>query len=99
MLYSLFFRAEIVLADAAEFAGEIFGEIFPLDALFFLIVDPAADVANVLHFVLPPMMFIRFGGVPHCLLYTTFHGVKSIYRVHSNDNTVLQPSSIRNRTF
>ena len=49
MFYFLLFGAEIVLADAAELAGKIFGEIFPLDALFFLVVNPAADIANVLH--------------------------------------------------
>ena len=45
----ILFLAELVFADTAELAGEIFGQIFPLDASFVLIVDPAAQIANVLH--------------------------------------------------
>lgn len=40
---------EIVLANAAELAGEILGKLFPLYAGLLFVVDPAADLTNVLH--------------------------------------------------
>ena len=46
---SLRLSGELVLADAAELAGKIVGQVFPLGALLVLIIDPAAYIANVLH--------------------------------------------------
>ena len=45
----LLLGAELVLADAAELAGEIVGQVFPLGALLVLVIDPAANIANILH--------------------------------------------------
>lgn len=46
----LFFGRKILFAYATEFAGEVGGEVFPLDAGFFLVVNPAANIADILHF-------------------------------------------------
>lgn len=46
---ALFGGAEILLANAAELTYEILGKILPLGSGFVLIIDPAANVANVLH--------------------------------------------------
>jgi hypothetical protein len=48
LLCSLFSR-EIFLADAAQLAGEILGQIFPLHTGFLFIVNPAADIAHIFH--------------------------------------------------
>jgi len=48
-LVSLFSGGELILANVAELTGEIFGKIFPLDALLFFVVDPAANVTYILH--------------------------------------------------
>ena len=45
----LLFGGELVLADAAELASEIVGQVFPFGALLILIIDPAAYIAYVLH--------------------------------------------------
>jgi hypothetical protein len=45
----LLLRGEVLLAGSAELADEIIGEILPLYAALFLVIDPAADVANVSH--------------------------------------------------
>ena len=45
----LFLGGEVVLADAAELAGEIVGQVFPLHAGLVLVIDPAADIAYVFH--------------------------------------------------
>ena len=39
----------MIFAHAAELALEIIGEILPLLSLLLFIVDPAADLAYVLH--------------------------------------------------
>ena len=48
----LLLGGKLVLPHAAELAGEIVGQVFPLHAFFFLIVNPAANIANVSHAVL-----------------------------------------------
>ena len=45
----LLLGGEFVLAYAAEGAGEVLGQILELDAGLFLVIDPAADVADILH--------------------------------------------------
>ena len=45
----LLFRREVVLASAAEFAGEVIGEVFPLHAGFLFVIDPAAEIAYIFH--------------------------------------------------
>jgi len=42
---------EAVLADAAEFAREILGEVFPFHAGLFLVIYPTADAAYILHMI------------------------------------------------
>ena len=42
---SLRLGGKLVLADAAELAGKIVGQVFPLGALLVLIIDPAAYIA------------------------------------------------------
>ena len=39
---------EVFLAGAAELADEVLGEVFPLGALLGLVIDPAAQLADVL---------------------------------------------------
>ena len=45
----LFLGAELVLAHRAEGALEIVTDFFPLLALFFFVVDPATDFADIFH--------------------------------------------------
>jgi hypothetical protein len=45
----LFSRGKIFLADTADFADEIIGEILPLGALLVFVIFPAADAADVYH--------------------------------------------------
>ena len=55
--YGLFFCAELILANAAERAGPVFGDFFPRRAGGYAIVgvaelgviDIAADIADVFH--------------------------------------------------
>lgn len=47
----LFGRAELVFAYAAEFALEILGKVFPLNAGFLFVINPAANFAYVFHFL------------------------------------------------
>jgi hypothetical protein len=47
----LFFHAELVLAYSAEGALEIVADFFPLLVLFFFVVDPAANVTDIFHWV------------------------------------------------
>ena len=55
--YGLFFRAELVLANAAERADPVFGNLFPRCAGGYTvlgiaelgIIDIAADIADVFH--------------------------------------------------
>jgi hypothetical protein len=49
---ALLLGRELVLPDAADLAGEIGGKIFPLHALLFLVVNPAANIAYVSHAVI-----------------------------------------------
>ena len=42
-------RAEAVLPRAAELAGEVGGKVFKFHAGLFLIIDPAAELANIFH--------------------------------------------------
>ena len=48
-LVSLLFGREVILTDAAELAGKIVAQLFPLYAGFLFIVDPAANIAYVFH--------------------------------------------------
>ena len=45
----LFLGGEVLFAHAAELAGKIIGKVFPLHTGLVLVIDPAADVANILH--------------------------------------------------
>jgi hypothetical protein len=48
-LFALFLGSELVLANAAELTGEIFGQVFPLRSSLVLVIDPATNIANILH--------------------------------------------------
>jgi len=62
-LVSLFSGGELILANVAELTGEIFGKIFPLDALLFFVVDPAANVTDIFHGV---FLLLYFNDrIPH----------------------------------
>ena len=54
-----FLGAEIVLAGAAELTGKIFRKVFPFHALLLFVLDPAAQIANILHLYFPPSLLIK----------------------------------------
>ena len=66
----LFFRAEIFFSCAAELACEIIGKIFPFRALLVFIIDPAAEIADVFHIVLPSE--VSFEKACECLAVAGF---------------------------
>ena len=73
LAYSLFFFAELVLANAAERADPIFGDFFPRcaggDAVIGIadlrVIDIAADIADVFHtYLIPPGEIICRSSAP-----------------------------------
>ena len=80
---SLFLNAELVLADTAEGALEIVADFFPLLALLVLIIDPAADFANIFYWFFLLIFWCRDGKpVPYkrlCFCRNHFLGLFSIY--------------------
>jgi hypothetical protein len=49
VIKALFGGAEILFANAAELTYEILGKILPFGSGLVLVVNPAANIANVLH--------------------------------------------------
>ena len=47
--FYLFLGAELVFTDSAEGAFEVISDFFPLFALLFFVVDPAANFADIFH--------------------------------------------------
>ena len=56
----LLLRREVVLAHTAKLAGKILGKILPLYAGFVLVIDPAADLADIFHVIF--LLMIRLDG-------------------------------------
>ena len=42
-------HAEVALVNSADLADEIIGKVFPFNAGYGLVIDPAAEIADITH--------------------------------------------------